>query len=104
MCCILVYDKFLFCKFKGLVYREVFFVLREKFGIRFLFDIVFFLLFLLFVNESSMKIYRLWMCKLWNGFLLKREGFYLFVNKKKYINLFMINIDRFSIVYVLLVL
>lgn len=105
MCCILDYDKLLFCKFKGLVYRKVFFVLWEKFGIRFLFDICFFLLFLLFVNECSMEIYRLWICKLWNGFLLKSEGFYLFVNLKNiyiYISLFMINIDRFRIVYVLL--
>lgn len=63
MCCTLVYDKFLLCKFKGSAYREVFFVLREKLGIRSLFDIVFSPLFSSFANESSMKTHRLRMCK-----------------------------------------
>lgn len=104
MCCTLDYDKLLLCKFKGSAYRKVFFVLWEKLGIRSLFDICFFPLFSSFANESSMETHRLRICKSWNGFPLKSEGFHPLVNPKNiyiHISLFMINIDWPRIVYVL---
>lgn len=104
MCCTLDYDKLYSVSLKDQHIERYFLYCEKSLESDPYLIFVFFPLFSSFANESSMETDRLRICKSWNGFPLKSEGFHPLVNPKtKYIHisLFMINIDRPRIVYVL---